>query len=429
VRRLDDGPSDVPLTGAHAPAANDRPVPVEHIPFKALYQKEIYDARTGDGWVLQITRYRPVPQLFHQPILDEPILLVPGWSQNRHAFTCASFVKRLLYYGADCHILELRGHGRSSRELQRQIAAGEGRAPPSDLDFGWDLDSYLLEDLPAAVRAVKDRTGRAKIVYVGNSMGGMLGYGYAGSHDDLKGLVTIGAPSDLGRGFLLMRAAALFGPAILGPLIDAACTAASGVESARHRTARLLRKLRVVRRAANLIANETALPRDVRFSHIPVDSVLRLLAHLSTEKNLKRYERIARHVGSLLNPARVTADEFRWLLSQGGEKEPRRVVEQFARWIRNDEMKCYRTGFDYKAHFRDIRVPLAVIFGDLDKIASAKSTTSIQRQVRSAYFVCRPVKDNSHLELTMGFDLATICEDIRDLVEFAAARERARSSA
>src|SRR5205085_12410503 len=76
-----------------------------------------------------------------------------------------------------------------------------------------------------------------------------------------------------------------------------------------------------------------------------------------------------------------------------------------------------------------IRVPLAVIFGDLDKIASAKSTSSIQRRVKSAYFVWRPVKDNSHLELTMGYDLAQICEDVRDLVEYAAARERPRSSA
>src|SRR5438105_15230639 len=99
------------------------------------------------------------------------------------------------------------------------------------------------------MRAVRERTGRAKIVYLGNSRGGMPGYGYAGTHDDLRGLVTIGAPSDIGRGFLLMRAAALFGPAILGPLIDAACTAASGVESARHRTVRLLRKLRLIRRA------------------------------------------------------------------------------------------------------------------------------------------------------------------------------------
>jgi pimeloyl-ACP methyl ester carboxylesterase len=226
-----------------------------------------------------------------------------------------------------------------------------------------------------------------------------------------------------------MRAAALFGPAILGPLIDAACTAASRVESARHRTARLLRKLRLVRRAANLIADESALPRDVRFSHVPVDWFLRILARVSTEKNLKRYARIARHVGTLLNPSRVPAAEFRWLLSQGGEKEPRRVVEQFARWIRNDEMKCYRTEYDYKAHYAKIRVPLAVIFGDLDKIASPKSTSSINRRVRSAYFVWRPVKDNSHLELTMGYDLAQICEDVRDLVEYAAARERARSSA
>ena len=215
MRRLDIS-ADVGISGLRDPAANDPAPRVEDLPFKSLYRKEIYDARTSDGWVLQVTRYRPVPQLFHQPILDEPILLVPGWSQNRHAFTCASFVKRLLYYGADCHIVELRGHGRSSLELQRQTAAGEGRSPPADLDYGWDLDSYLLEDVPAAVRAVKERTGRAKIVYLGNSMGGMLGYGYAGSHDDLKGLVTIGAPSDIGRGFLLMRAAALFGPAIFG---------------------------------------------------------------------------------------------------------------------------------------------------------------------------------------------------------------------
>ena len=397
---------------------------LDRVAFKSLYSKEIYDAPTEDGWVLRISRYKPVEQPWDQPIFGQPMLLVPGWSQNRHAFTCGDFVKHLLAYGADIHIVELRGHGLSNQQLQ--IDRG---LHPKDLDWNWDIDSYFLYDVPAAVAAVKKATGRSRIFYLGNSMGGMLGYGYAGSHDDLMGLVTIGAPSDIGRGFLLMRAAALFGPAILGPLIDAACSAASGVESARHRAARLLRKLRLVRRAANLIAHESEVPRGVRFSHVPVDSFLRLIARLSTEKNLKRFERIARHVGSLLNPSRVTADEFRWLLSQGGEKEPRRVVEQFARWIRNDEMKCYRTGFDYKAHFRGIRVPLAVIFGDLDKIASAKSTSSIQRRVKSAYFVWRPVKDNSHLELTMGYDLAQICEDVRDLVEYAAARERARSSA
>ena len=100
------------------------------------------------------------------------------------------------------------------------------------------------------------------------------------------------------------------------------------------------------------------------------------------------------------------------------------MVEQFARWIRRDEMKCYRTGYDYKAHFKEIDCPMAVLFGDLDKIASAKSTSSIYRKARSEYFVWRPVKDNSHLELTAGSDLRQICEEVTNLAQYAARRER-----
>src|SRR5205085_9433715 len=119
------------------------------------------------------------------------------------------------------------------------------------------------------------------------------------------------------------------------------------------------------------------------------------------------------------NPERVAEDDLRFLLTEGGEKEPRRVVEQFLRWIRHDEMKCYRTGYDYKAHFQDITVPMAVIFGDLDKIASRHSTQRIYREARSRYLLWRSIKENSHLELTMGSDIRQICADVRDLVEFA----------
>ena len=69
---------------------------------------------------------------------------------------------------------------------------------------------------------------------------------------------------------------------------------------------------------------------------------------------------------------------------------------------------------------------MAVIFGDLDKIASARSTSSIYRSARSDYLLWRPVKDNSHLELTMGYDIHRICEDVKNLVEYAVGRERAR---
>ncbi len=395
---------------------------LDRVAFKSLYAKEIYDAPTADGWVLQISRYKPLAQPWEQAIFAEPLLLVPGWSQNRHAFTCGDFVKQLLAYGADIHIVELRGHGLSGRELQ----ARRGRHPP-DLNWRWDIDSYFLYDVPAAVAAVKAKTGREKIFYVGHSMGGMLGYGYAGCHDDLAGLVAIGAPSDIGRGFLGLRAAALFGPALMGPLLDAACRAATVAVRTRHGAAAALRKVRFLARAANLLAAPGSEFRPIRFNHVPVDALLRALARAATESNLRRYELIARYVGSLLNPSRVTAEDVRWLLSQGGEKEPRRVVEQFARWIRNDEMKCYRTGYDYKAHFRDIRVPMAIFFGDLDKIASARSTRGIYRAARSEYLLWRPVRENSHLELTMGADIHQICEDVKDLVEYAARAYRPRA--
>jgi len=345
------------------------------------------------------------------------MLLVPGWAQNRHAFTCGDFVKQLLAYGADIHIAELRGHGLSNRELQLE----RGLRPP-DLDWEWDIDSYFLHDVPAAVAAVKKRTGRAKIFYLGNSMGGMLGYGYAGCHDDLAGLIAIGAPSDLGRGFLGLRAAALFGPALMGPLLDGACRAATVAVRTRHSAAAALRRVRFLARAANLLAAPGIQYKPVQFNHVPVDAFLRALARAATENNLRRYELIARYIGSLLNPSRVTAEDFRWLLSQGGEKEPRRVIEQFARWIRNDEMKCYRTGYDYKAHFQRIQIPMAIFFGDLDKIASARSTRGICKAARSEYLLWRPVKENSHLELTMGSDIHHICSDVRDLVEYAARR-------
>jgi len=39
------------------------------------------------------------------------------------------------------------------------------------------------------------------------------------------------------------------------------------------------------------------------------------------------------------------------------------------------------------------------------------------------------VKDNSHLELTVGYDLRQICEDVKNLVDYAARRERSRRAA
>ncbi len=68
---------------------------------------------------------------------------------------------------------------------------------------------------------------------------------------------------------------------------------------------------------------------------------------------------------------------------------------------------------------------MAVFFGDLDKIASVHSTRSIAHGSRSGYLLWRPVKENSHLELTMGSDSHQICEDVKDLVRHSLALEHA----
>ncbi len=388
-----------------------RPPTVDEVSFRSLHTRTQYVVETADGWSLVVTRYRPLKQAFAQPLFGEPLLLVHGFSQNRHTWTSGEFVKNLLFFGVDIHVLELRGHGKSSLALQRERAQRFGRPLPEDLDYGWDLDSYFLYDLPAAVSAVKRVTRRERIFYCGHSMGGMLGYGYAGIHDDFEGLITIGAPADLGRGFLALRALALSAPAH-GGLIDATLAGVNlGLQGQRG----------VLNGARALLGlGESAPARPVSFRYVPVNAWLRFLERqLARAEEFPLYERVTTRVNWLSNPARVSAQDIRWLLREGGEREPRKVLEQFAKWIRRGELTCYRTGYDFKRGFEKIKIPMAIIFGDMDPLASVDSTRSVYRAAQSEYLLWRPVKGNSHIELTMGHDIRQICYDIKNLIEYA----------
>src|SRR5581483_7207124 len=188
---------------------------VDDVEFRALYKKTKYTVETADGWGLVITRYKPLQQQWPQPLYGEPMLLVHGFSQNRHAWTSGEFVKNLLFFGLDIHILELRGHGKSSIALQQERSERFGKPTPPDLRWDWDIDSYFLYDIPAAVAGVRRITRRDRIFYCGHSMGGILGYGYAGIHDDhFEGIITIGAPADIGKGSFPLKLLSLAGPAL-----------------------------------------------------------------------------------------------------------------------------------------------------------------------------------------------------------------------
>ncbi len=397
-----------------APAQSNAPpsqTTVDDVEFRALYKKTKYVVETADGWSLVITRYRPVPQAFPQPLFGEPMLMVHGFSQNRHAWTSGEFVKNLLFFGLDIHILELRGHGKSSVELQAERCARFGRKLPADIDWAWDIDSYFLYDLPAAVAGVRRITRRDRIFYCGHSMGGILGYGYAGIHDHFEGIVTIGAPAEVGRGNLPLKLLAAAEPSLRAGL-DALLGGLNAQRSVGHAASGLLSRLSRRR--------EPEAPRTLRFRYVPVDSWLRFAADALTyaEQN-PVLSMVASRINYLARWERVQMDNVRWLLKEGGAKEPRRVVQQFARWIRNNETICYRTGYDFKRGFGKIRVPMAIIFGDRDPLASIASTRSVYHQAKSEYLLWRPVKGNSHIELTMGHDIRQICYDMKNLVEYA----------
>jgi pimeloyl-ACP methyl ester carboxylesterase len=255
----------------------------------------------------------------------------------------------------------------------------------------------------------------------------MLGYGYAGTHDDLEGLITIGAPADLGRGLPLLRMLAFTGP-VLTLSVDLALGALNLQRSVQHAGEVLISRGVSMFRRKNGDGEAPSPPPPLRYRYLPVDRWLKKGEELLRRADSNPVYGKLNAVNVLTNTSRVRAADIRWLLREGGEREPRKAVEQFARWIRRGELRCYRTGYDFKSGFASIRIPMAIIFGDMDPLASVESTRSVYRAARSEYLLWRPVKGNSHIELTMGHDIRQICYDIKNLIEYARTHRARRPS-
>lgn len=381
---------------------------VDEVALAELYDPEEIEVATDDGWTLVITRYRPRPQPFPQPLRDVPLLLVHGYTQNRRAWSAGEFVKNMLFFGADLYLLELRGHGKSTPELSRRRARAAGTEPPADLDYGWDLDSHLLFDLPAAVAAVKRASGRDKIFYCGHSLGGILGYAYATLFDDLLGLITIGAPSDFSRLPAWLRALS-FGPVFAFPAVDVLLASANSARVA----ARALRRLPGMWPPARAFT-------PWRFKRLPFRAAFRWLEqNLRGAMHAPLTGRMPFSRPLLYQPRNVALGALRALLREGANDEPRATLEQLARWARRGELTSPALRHDIAAAFPRIRVPLAIFFGDEDPLASVRTTRSVYRAASSDYLLWRPVRGNSHLELTMGYDIRQICYDVKNLMTYA----------
>ena len=132
----------------------------------------------------------------HRDMDRVPLLLVHGFGQNRHAWHLSrrSLANHLAHAGHDVFKLDLRGHGRSRRMGSRPAAR---------------VEEYLHEDLPRALDAIRATSGHERVVIVGHSMGGLLGYALAGELPQrVHAVAALAAPYDWARGAPVLEALA-----------------------------------------------------------------------------------------------------------------------------------------------------------------------------------------------------------------------------
>jgi pimeloyl-ACP methyl ester carboxylesterase len=155
----------------------------------------------ADGWELAV---------WHRPArakrYAEPVILCHGLANNHRIFEFQpplSLAVALSDAGFDTYAVDLRGCGASGR-------------PPRGRRAQASFDDHVLLDVPAVVQLARARSGGAKALWLGHSMGGLIGLAAADEamQAQLQGLVTLGSPVFLSldtRTRVAMRLGLFFG--------------------------------------------------------------------------------------------------------------------------------------------------------------------------------------------------------------------------
>lgn len=261
---------------------------------------ERHDVVTADGAAVALHRH---------PAEGPPVILVHGISSNRHCWDLdeqRSLATYLAAAGFDTWLLDLRGHGDSTRDARGL----EQRS-------GWSVDDYGRYDVPAAVAYVRARTGADKVAYVGHSMGGMVAAITLSTQPEtaasLSSVVAVGSPLDFSDPDPVIGAALQLA-SLTGPLLPVVQSSIG----------------------ADLQAS-------IRKNPLPVDAIL--------------YNDIA-------DPA-VRADMYRSVVSplSGGE------LEQFGQLKAGGAFRSADGQVDYLAALAQVEVPVMVIAGRADNVA------------------------------------------------------------
>jgi len=159
-----------------------------HILFWGWYYRrgqldgERHWVKASDGWRIALERHLCPEGVERAGVA----LCCPGLACNGRIFHLredVSFTRGLQEQGYEVWIIHPRGTGPSERPLGR----GE---------WGYGHSDYLKDGI-ASLRYVYREAGEAPL-WIGHSMGGLIGYEVAGvAPNKLRGLVTLGTPTDL----------------------------------------------------------------------------------------------------------------------------------------------------------------------------------------------------------------------------------------
>lgn len=157
---------------------------------------------TSDGWPLTLEHFPPASDA---PTRHEPVIVCHGILANRTYLKIdeeRSLVAQLARAGFDVWLMDTRGR--------------EDAGAPSwffgERTYSYTIDDFILRDMDAVITHVLEATHAKRVVWVGHSLGGVMGYARTGTVQDARiaRLVSVAGPgyfAPLSRNLLLAKGA------------------------------------------------------------------------------------------------------------------------------------------------------------------------------------------------------------------------------
>jgi predicted alpha/beta hydrolase len=273
----------------------EEPVPaaVERIPY-----------RTDDGWQCFLYRCPPPPGA-----TGEPVILAHGLGLNRLSmdYHQRGLIPLLHAWGFDVYLLEHRA---------------DASAFPPRRPAGFDADTIASQDIPAAIQAVLERSGHARVGWIGHGFGGQLLYIH----------------------LAMDPYAPIFAAATLGSAVRFAAAGSSA-------------------RLAGLVAR--ILPSRLG---LPTRQVLRLLSPSAHD---------GAALGRELSNGGIPGPVLRGVLNHGVEDLQGGLVRQVSRWVSTGVLCDRDDRIDYLEALRDHALPLMVVASPDDGVCEPESALRV----------------------------------------------------